>query len=65
MSLEEIKSGIAGLNASQLNEVTAFLFHVRHANDDVYAGEINRRIEDRDSTHWLTPEEFEKRLDCV
>ncbi len=65
MSLEEIKSGIASLSHSQLNEITAFLFHIRHAKEDGYEAEINRRIEDKDPSHWLTPEEFEKRLDSV
>lgn len=65
MSLEEIKSGIASLDPSQLDELTAFLFHVRHAKDGAYESDIKRRMDDKDPSHWLTPEEFEKRLDCA
>ena len=63
MSLEEIKRGLESLTRTQQDEVTAFLFHLRHTQDAAYQETINSRLADRDPTHWLTPEEFERRLD--
>ena len=63
MSVEEIKRGLASLSPTQQSEVSAFLFHLRHASDPEYQGRIDSRLSDKDRTHWLTPEEFERRLD--
>lgn len=63
MSVEEIKSRIASLSPAERDEVSAFLFHLRHADDPDYQQLIETRLSDKDSTHWLTPEEFERRLD--
>lgn len=63
MSVEEIKKGLAALNASEQREVTAFLYHLRHAHDVEYQSEIDARISDKEGANWVTPEEFEKRLD--
>ena len=63
MNVEQIKQGIASLSAADQNEVTAFLFHLRHASDSDYQQRVSSRLSDRDETHWLTPEEFERRLD--
>jgi len=62
MSVEEIKRGIASLSAAERGEVTAYLFHLRHAADSEYQDRITSRLADTDPTHWLTPEEFERRL---
>jgi len=63
MNVDEIKHGIASLSPSEQNEVSAFLFHLRHASDAEYQERVRSRISDTDSIHWLTPEEFERRLD--
>jgi len=63
MSVEEIKKGLVSLSETEQTEVTAFLFHLRHAHDSVYQSAISDRLSDRDSSHWLTPSEFEKQLD--
>jgi hypothetical protein len=63
MSVEEIKSRIASLSPNQPGEVSAFLFHLRHASDPEYQECVASRLSDKDPAHWLTPEEFEKRLD--
>ena len=62
MSVEDIKHGIAALSASEQNEVSAFLFHLRHASDPEYQDRVGERLADTDRSHWLTPEEFERRL---
>jgi hypothetical protein len=63
MSVEEIKRCLASLSATEQSELSAFLFHLRHASDPEYWRCIDSRLSDRDPAHWLTPEEFERRLD--
>ncbi|GDY21441.1 hypothetical protein LBMAG56_27880 [Verrucomicrobiota bacterium] len=63
MSVEEIKHSITALSPTEQKEVSAFLFHLRHAADAAYQERINSKLSDRDPTHWLTPEEFERQLD--
>ncbi len=62
MSLEEIKQGIASLPAHGQREVSAFLFHLRHATDPDYQARVDTRLADCDPAHWFTPEEFERQL---
>ncbi len=63
MSVEQIKSSIASLSPAEQSEVTAFLFHLRHASDPEYQSRVESRLSDTDRTHWLSAEEFESRLD--
>jgi len=63
MSVEQIKNSIASLSSSEQNEVSAFLFHLRHAADPDYQERVASRLSDTDPDHWLTPENFERRLD--
>ena len=63
MSVEEIKKSLAGLSPSEQSEVTAFLFHLRHIADPEYQARVYAVMEDKEQEHWLTPDEFEKRLD--
>lgn len=63
MSVEEIKKSLAELSATERNEVTAFLFHLRHASDPAYQAHVDAVLSDKAPEHWLTPEDFEKRLD--
>jgi hypothetical protein len=63
MGVEEIKQSIASLSPQEQGEVSAFLFHLRHAADPDYQDCVNSRLSDRNPAHWLTPEEFERRLD--
>lgn len=63
MSVEQIKQSIAALSAAEQSEVSAFLFHLRHASDPEYQEGVAARLSDRDPSHWLTPEDFERQLD--
>ena len=64
MSLDALKRELAALSPAEQSEVTAFLFRLRHAVDTGdYQAAVERRLSDRDPTHWLTPGEFERRLD--
>jgi hypothetical protein len=51
------------LSETEQREVTAFLFHLRHAHDPEYQNTVSGRLSDTDKSHWLSPDEFEKRLD--
>ena len=64
MSVEELKKTVATLSPGERNELTAFLFHLRHRGDEAYQAMLKARVDDKDPSHWLTPEEFEKRLDA-
>ena len=63
MSVEEIKKGLVSLSENEQREVTAFLFHIRHSHGTDYQSIITARSADADPSHWVTPEEFQKRLD--
>lgn len=62
MSVEELKRALTNLSAREQDEVTAFLFHLRHRSDSDYQRAINGRVGDPDPSHWLTPEQFEEQL---
>jgi hypothetical protein len=36
---------------------------LRYAHDAGYHHEVTDRLNDADKSHWLTPDEFERRLD--
>ncbi len=63
MSVQELKDQIAALPLEAQNELMAFMFHIRHREDSPYASAVAKRVEDKDSAHWLPPDEFEDRLD--
>jgi hypothetical protein len=63
MSVREIKDQLAALSRREQDEVIAFLFHRRHAEDTDYQGALTRRLEDKEPGHWLTPDQFERELD--
>jgi hypothetical protein len=63
MSVEEIKKSLASLSEAEQREVTAFLFHLRHSHDSEYEKAVSDRLSDTDKSHWLTPAEFEQKLD--
>ena len=64
MSVEELKRTVATLSPGEQNELTAFLFHLRHRGDVAYQAKLKARVDDKDPSYWLTPEEFEKHLDA-
>jgi hypothetical protein len=63
VSVQEIKEKLASLPRKDQDEVIAFLFHLRHADDADYQSELARRLQDKDPSHWLSPDAFERRLD--
>jgi len=63
MSAHEVMQGLASLGPQDQAQVSAYLFHLRHAADEEYQASVQARLADREPAHWLTPEEFERRLD--
>ncbi|MBK8094291.1 MAG: hypothetical protein IPK32_20605 [Verrucomicrobiaceae bacterium] len=45
--------------------MSAYLFQLRHRLDEDYQRALNRRAEDREQSHWLTPDEFERQLQLL
>ena len=63
MSVEDIKKGIASLSPQEQTEVSAYLFQLRQRSNDEYQNLLEERLADKNPGNWLTPEDFEKRLD--
>jgi len=58
----DLKRELAALSTTEQAEVAAFLFQLRRRQDTDYQATLRRRIDDKDPSHWLTPDEFERRL---
>jgi len=63
VSVQEIKEQLAILPRKEQDEVMAFLFHLRHRDDPDYQCDVARRMGDKDTSHWLSPDDFERELD--
>ncbi len=63
MNVQEIKDRIITLSSEERSEISAFLWHLRRMSDPEYREQISARLADTDPSHWVTPEEFERRLD--
>jgi hypothetical protein len=63
MSLEQLKLAVASLSSQEQAELIAYALQLRYAGDPDYRREVADRLNDPDRSHWLTPEEFERRLD--
>jgi hypothetical protein len=58
----DLKKELTALSVTEQTEVAAFLFQLRRKDDADYQAKIQRRLDDKDPSHWLTPDEFERRL---
>jgi hypothetical protein len=63
MSVQDLKTALTALSETERAEVSAFLFHLRHASDPDYQAAAQRRMDDKNPSHWLTLDELESRLD--
>ena len=62
MSLEQLKREVTELSDREQAELIGFTLRLRQAHDADYRREVTDRLNDQDKSHWLTPEEFERRL---
>ncbi|MBC8097361.1 MAG: hypothetical protein H7Y43_16270 [Akkermansiaceae bacterium] len=63
MSFEQIKNEVALLSQRQQEELISYTLQLRYAHDEQFHREVTTRLNDQDKSHWLTPDEFERRLD--
>ena len=56
MTLEQLKREVTTLSDSEKAELMRYMLKLRNAND---RREVNARLNDRDKSYWLTPDEFE------
>lgn len=63
MSFEQLKREVASLSTGEQAELISYTLQLRHAHDRNYRREVTERLNDKDKSHWLTPDEFERRLD--
>ena len=64
MNVDEIKNCLVVLSADERSEVAAFLYPSCAALLILNtSSESRQRLETNARTNWLSPEEFEKRLD--
>jgi hypothetical protein len=62
MSLDQLKHEVASLSGEEQAELISYALHLRYAADPDYRREVTDRLNDSDKSHWLTPEEFERRM---
>ena len=63
VSFEQLKREIAALSEPEQAEIISYTLQLRYAHDTTYQREVSDRLNDGDRSHWLTPNEFERRLD--
>jgi hypothetical protein len=64
VSIEELKKEAEALSFREQGELTAYLVQLRNRHDPEYMEELRRRVEDKNPAHWLTPDQFEAKLDA-
>ena len=60
MSFEQLKREVAALDDREQAALITYTLQLRHAHDANYRREVTERLNDKDKSHWLTPEEFER-----
>jgi hypothetical protein len=63
MSLEQLKCAVASLSSGEQAELISYTLQLRYAGDPDYRREVTDRLNDSNQSRWLSPEEFERRLD--
>ena len=62
MSIEAIKQELASLDDEERHHIMAFLIAIEDGKDSGYMAAMARKIDDKDPSHWVTLEEFEKKF---
>jgi hypothetical protein len=58
VSVQEIKSGLAGLPQEAQDHLAAYLVHLRHQRDAGLRGEISSRLDDKNPDHWVSVDQL-------
>ncbi len=62
MSVEELEQELSGLPDAERHRIMVFLVAIEDRKRPVYRAEMARKIDDKDPSHWLNLEEFDKLL---
>ena len=62
MSISELKAEVDRLTDEERKQLTAYLVAKNRLKHPELLRELSRKIDDNDPSHWLTLEEFGKRL---
>ncbi|HVU27742.1 MAG TPA: hypothetical protein VHG71_08415 [Verrucomicrobiae bacterium] len=62
MSFEQLKREVTALSDREQADLIRFTLQLRHEHDAEYRREVTDRLNDKDKSRWLTPDEFERRL---
>jgi len=62
MSIDAIKQELAGLDANGRQQIIAYLVSINQRENPEYRAKMARKIDDNDPSHWLTLEEFDRKL---
>lgn len=62
MSVDAIIQELPKLNDEDLLRIQDLLNSIRDQRNTEYMKEMARRIDDKDPSHWLTLEEFDRRM---
>jgi len=62
MSIEAIKQELAELDDDKRHHIMAFLIAIEDKRNPEYMAALARKIDDNYPSHWVTLEEFDRRL---
>ena len=62
MSFEQLMREVTALSDREQADLIRFTLQLRHEHDAEYRREVTDRLNDKDKSKWLTPDEFERRL---
>lgn len=62
MSIAELKTEVDRLSPEERKQLTAYIVTKNRLMNPELLEELSRKIDDNDPSHWLTLEEFGKRL---
>ena len=60
--MAEIMREVAELPVNRQNELAAYLLHLRLQQDAAWRTEMTRRIDDKDTSRWVSLENLESQL---
>jgi hypothetical protein len=60
MLLDQILAEIAEMPKEQQDQLAAFLVHLRHARDPQFSQQVASKIEDSDSSNWVSLDELKE-----
>ncbi len=64
MNVEELKREAAALDHEKQGELAAFLISLRNWRDPAFRAAMRERMNEKNPTRWLTPDQFEQRLEA-